>query len=324
MGDRVSKAEIDQASEIHVLDYLQTKGEPLLQQGDNYYRHAEHDSLVFNTNGKWYWNSRNTGGMGAISLARELYGMKFQEAVRDVNGLKITKTMDFSKDTNKEFIYPNHYEVSSIENAKNYLVNERCIDEKVVLALRKHDLIAEDKLKNIVFKWKDKVGKIVGADRQGTTKMENKRGSFKQIMAGSKSDGGFTLDIGRPNKIAFFESPIDLVSYYDMIRPDHIRLLSMSGLKDHTFTTGIKETIVECNERNDTFEKVIIAVDNDAAGEKFSQKWEQILGDEMLQIDVPKNKDWNDDLKQQRALERQKQNQIVPPFSKNKEAEYER
>lgn len=322
VGDIVSKSEIDQAANVHVLDYLQTKGEPIIKQGHNYYRHAEHDSLVFNTNGKWYWNSRSTGGMGAISLARELYKMKFQEAVRDVNGLNIIKTMDFSQDANKGFTYPKHYEVSSIENAKNYLVNERCIDEKVVLALRKHDLIAEDKMKNLIFKWRDKDGKIVGADRQGTTKMKNKRGTFKQIMEHSKGDGGFTLDIGKPNKIAVFESPIDLVSYYDMIRPEHIRLLSMSGLKDQTLIKGIEQTASECKERGEELEKIIIAVDNDKAGREFTEKWDG----EIVQVDVPKNKDWNDDLREQRKLEREKQDQKSPgmTFSKNKEFQYER
>ncbi|MCI2256436.1 hypothetical protein L2D08_19015 [Domibacillus sp. PGB-M46] len=85
--------------------------------------------------------------------------------------------------------------------------------------------------------------------------MKKKRGSFKQIMASSKSDGGFKLDLGQPNKVALFESQIDRVSYYDMIDPNHIRLLSMSGLKDQILTAVIKETILECNERNDTFEK---------------------------------------------------------------------
>lgn len=44
------------------------------------------------------------------------------------------------------------------------------------------------------------------------------------------------------------------------------------------------------------------------------KKREQILGDEMLQIDVPKNKDWNDDLKEVGSLEKQKQNQITAFF----------
>lgn len=321
MGDIVSKSEIDKAASVHVLDYLRTKGEPIIKQGHHYYRHTEHDSLVFHTNGKWFWNSRSTGGMGAISLARELYSMKFQEAVRDVNGLNIIKTMDFSKDRNKEFAYPKQYEVSSIENAKNYLINERGIDEKVVLALRKHNLIAEDKMKNLIFKWRDKDGKIVGADRQGTIKMENKRGTFKQIMEHSKGDGGFTLDIGKPTKMAVFESPIDLVSYYDIKRPDHIRLLSMSGLKDQTLINGINQTFSECKERGQELEKIIIAVDNDKAGKAFAGKWDG----EIIQVDLPKNKDWNDDLRELRKIEREKEKQKSPGMSfSEKEVQYER
>lgn len=54
------------------------------------------------------------------------------------------------------------------------------------------------------------------------------------------------------------------------------------------------------------------------------KKREQILGDEMLKIEVPKNKDWNDDLKEVGSLEKQKQNQITALFSNNQELEYKK
>lgn len=318
MGDRVTKKEIDNASEVHVVDYLRSKGEEIVQQGNKYYRHAEHSSLVFHENGKWFWNSKGVGGHGAISLARELYGMKFQDAVRDVNGLEIDKTLrNELNSSNKDFSYPKNYEIEGIENATNYLINERGIDGKVVLALQKHDLIAEDKMKNLVFKWKDKDGKVVGAERQGTVKMDNKRGSFKSIVANSKLDGGFSLDIGKPNKIAIFESPIDAISYFDLKRPNNIRLKAMSGLKDQTAMTSIRGLLKECHERNEKVEAIIIAVDNDKAGKEFVKRWESILAKPV--IEVPINKDWNDDLKKQRELQKTKQDALT--YSKNQSLE---
>lgn len=309
MGDRVSREEVEKANEIHILDYLNAKGENILKQGNKYYRHADHDSLIFNENGKWYWNSKGEGGFGSISFARMYYNLSFQDAVRDVNGQTIERSFTDNKsrtqNQNKEFSYPSHYETKGIENAKNYLVNERYIDEKIVLALLKHDLIAEDKLKNCIFKWRDKEGNIVGADRQGTVKMDNKRGTFKQIMVNSKADGGFTLDVGSPKKLAVFESPIDALSYFDLKRPQDIRLQSMSGLKDTAMLTSIRNLLKECDERGEKLEKVIIAVDNDKAGLKFTKRWENVLGDG-LQIDIPNNKDWNIDLKEKRKLEKEK------------------
>ncbi|WP_223643403.1 DUF3991 domain-containing protein [Planococcus sp. 4-30] len=295
MGDRVDKEEVRKANEVHVLDYLHAKGETLERQG-HYYRHPEHDSLVIKDTGHWYWNSRSKGGYGAISFAREYYELTFQDAVRDVNAQDHSKTFsrEAERHTAQEFDYPLHQEVKGQENISKYLINERKLDPKIVAALIRNDLLAEDKLKNGIFKWKDSAGKIVGGDRQGTVKMANKRGSFKQILANSKEDGGFRVDIGSPNKIALFESPIDALSYFELKRPENIRLLSMSGLKDQSATAGIRDLIKDCKERGAVVEQVIFAVDNDAAGEQFVNRWSNYLT--TLEVDKPKNKDWNIDL----------------------------
>lgn len=304
MGDRVGREEVQKASEVHVLDYLHAKGETLQHQG-RYFRHPEHDSLVIKDSGHWYWNSRSKGGYGAISFAREFYDMTFQDAVRDVNEHSASK--HFSKcaaqHVAKDFEYPQQHEVESQKNITRYLTKERMIDPQIVAALIKKDLLAEDKLKNGVFKWKDSDGKIVGGDRQGTVKMDNKRGSFKQIMANSKQDGGFRLDVGTPNKIALFESPIDALSYFDLKRPENIRLLSMSGLKDQSATSGIRELIKDCKERGAFVEQVIFAVDNDEAGKQFVERWSNLLAN--IEVDLPKNKDWNLDLIEARTKQKE-------------------
>lgn len=308
VGDRVSKEEIQKASDVHILDYLNSKGENLIKQG-KYYRHAEHDSLIVNENGKWYWNSRSEGGFGAISFARTFYDMSFQDAVRDVNGLSITRdyTRDIKNEVPKEFNYPKQYEATTQKNVRQYLINERMIDEKLVESLIKNDFVAEDKLKNCVFKWKDSQGKVVGADRQGTVKMDTKRGYFKSIAANSKEDGGFRLDVGVPNKIALFESPIDAVSYYELHRPENIRLQSMSGLKDQSATTAIKDLFKECRLRDQKLEKVIIGVDNDEAGKIFTERWENLIN--IAERHEPIMKDWNLDLKKHKKEKELKKQQ---------------
>ncbi|WP_252314391.1 hypothetical protein [Sinobaca sp. H24] len=48
----------------------------------------------------------------------------------------------------------------------------------------------------MVFKWKDKEGEVVGADRQGTKQLDN-GGYFKGMIANSKDTGGFSIDIGK-------------------------------------------------------------------------------------------------------------------------------
>lgn len=140
----------------------------------------------------------------------------FQEAVRDVN-LGDYPTFTSSKEEepkqNGPFRYPGHLEVQDKQAIKKYLVQERKIDSRLVNWLIGQDLIAQDKKKNVVFKWREQggTGDIVGAERQGTVKMENKRGSFKQILPNGKPHTGFTVDVGKPTSIYYFESPIDLL-----------------------------------------------------------------------------------------------------------------
>lgn len=310
----VSDDEIANASKVHIVDFMIANGEPIERTGSSYFKHKNHDSLVLNTNGQWYWNSESIGGHGSISLARKFYDIGFVDAVNKINGMEITKQFENEiQEEKKPFVYPKEYETNTIDNAMKYLSEERMLDPKIVLALKKHDLIAEDKMKNIVFKWKDREGIIVGGDRQGTQKMENKRGTFKQLMPNSKGDAGFKLDVGKPDKIAFFESPIDALSYFDLKRPQNIRLQSLSGLKVQTMLTSLREFAVDTKNQSDV--KVILAVDNDKAGQEFIEKWKPYMdSNDSWEIDKSKNKDWNDDLKEAKQAELIKQ-----PFSKNKE-----
>lgn len=310
----VSEDEISNASKIHIVDFMIANGEPIEKTGSNYFKHKDHDSLVLNTSGQWYWNRESTGGYGAISLARKFYDIGFVEAVNKINGMDITKKFENEIPKEKQpFVYPKEHETQTIDNAMRYLSEERKLDPKIILALQKHDLIAEDKMKNIIFKWKNNDGLIIGGDRQGTQKMDNKRGSFKQIMPNSQGDGGFRLDVGKPDKIAFFESPIDALSYFDLKRPENIRLQSLTGLKGQTLMRGIKD--LASDYKTDSLDKAIIAVDNDVAGREFIEKYKPFVDMyDSWKIETPKNKDWNDDLKEARQTEL-----IKESFSKNKE-----
>ncbi len=112
--------------------------------------------------------------------------------------------------------------------------------------LIKKDLIAQDKKNNVVFKWREEGGKgqVIGMNRQGTVKMENKRGSFKQIVPNyEKINAGFTVDVGKPDKIYFYEDPIDMLSHWS-IKQNNIqnaRLVSMHGLKSKTVIQSLMD-----------------------------------------------------------------------------------
>ncbi|MDM5196514.1 toprim domain-containing protein [Fictibacillus enclensis] len=303
MTHRVTSDEISRARDIHLIDYLEAKGEPIKSEGvrQRFYRHQEHDSLVFKDN-MYYWNSRQEKGVGAISFAMMYYDMTFPEAVTDINDGnykdRMLEKQEQRKETSAEpFSYPDFLEVKDHSSVKNYLIVQRKIDPRIVDWLFKKDLLAQDKKLNAVFKWRENggKGKIVGADRQGTIKMQNKRGTFKQIMPNGKEHCGFTIDVGRPNKIIAFESPIDMLSYWSIKGRElqDARLVSMSGLKPKT----IIQSHLEAAEEGYKIKKWMLAVDNDSSGLEFVEKIKAMVKEEILEVDLPtkKGNDWNDE-----------------------------
>ncbi|MFD0769003.1 DUF3991 and toprim domain-containing protein [Bacillus sp. CGMCC 1.60114] len=246
------------------------------------------------------WNSRGEKGYGAISFARMYYGMSFQEAVRDVNQGNhptFTPSQEEEPKQNEPFCYPEHLEVQDKQAVKQYLIGERKIDSRLVNWLIQQDLIAQDKKKNVVFKWRENggTGNIVGAERQGTVKMDNRRGSFKQILPNGKPHTGFTVDVGKPTSIYYFESPIDLLSYWSLQqnRLQNARLVSMNGLKIKTVLRSFKEAKDEGLSVN----RIVLAVDNDKAGREFTEKMGALTITPRVQMHLPQEKDWNDVLK---------------------------
>jgi len=304
---RVSEEEIMKAKDVDLLSYLEAKGETFKKEG-NYYRHTEHDSLVIRDN-MYAWNSRNEKGYGAINFAKMYYGMSFVQAVMDINegGYKeFDRSKSAANQKQEKFEYPKHLEVKDNTAIKKYLIDERKIDERLVNWLIKKDLIVQDKRNNVVYKWKEEGGKgnIIGMSRQGTVKMDNKRGSFKQIVPNyEKIHAGFTVDIGKPNKIYFYEDPIDMLSHWSIKQSQiqNARLVSMHGLKPQT----VIESIVDASKEGHQIKEVIMAVDNDKAGRDFVEHMEKLVGCKK-ELPALEKDDWNDVLKRKVKNEQEK------------------
>lgn len=303
----VSADEITKARSIPLIDFINASNIDVVSEGNGKepaYRLKDHDSLVI-TGNKFYWNSRSEGGYGAIDFAIKYKGMKFTEAVKHVNDFEYGTLTEIKEQgtEQKEFKYPTYFETKDTQAIRDYLVGERKIDKRVIDWCIQKDLLVQDKRNNAVFKWKDNKGKVIGGDRQGTEKIDTKRGTFKQIIPNSKSTGAFTIDVGkRPNKIAFFESPIDMLSYWSIQKGQvkDTRMISMGGLKMESLVKSMKDVIEKGKEidSNFKFEKLISAVDNDEAGNLFHEKLEKIFKKEFIIDHRPKNsKDWNEELK---------------------------
>ncbi|MEB2268240.1 toprim domain-containing protein, partial [Priestia megaterium] len=105
----------------------------------------------------------------------------------------------------------------------------------------------------------------------------------------------FSVDVGRPNKIHFFESPIDLLSYWSIQESSlqNTRLISMNGLKPKT----VAQSYIKARREGLGIKEMVLAVDNDQGGKNI-YKMNQIVNANLIKVDIPKGtKGWNDELK---------------------------
>ncbi|KYD11461.1 hypothetical protein B4102_2189 [Heyndrickxia sporothermodurans] len=317
----VSEEEIEKANSVNILDYLLSIGEPLKSEGNNFYRHKDHDSLVVNSRKNYFsWNSRNVSG-NAVTYLMNVYNLPFQLAVKKVNNDLGDKNI--SHFVAREPTYPTEFkydvkEVASTLNIINYLVHDRKIDADLVQSCIEADLIKEDTYKNVVFKWKEN-GKVIGANLQGTREIPEEkriradRAYFKKVLPTTKeaTNSGFSITRGYPKKLYFYEAPIDLLSYLTLNRSTlmNCRLKSMDGLKQQTVFQTIRDTDKELRAHGQVLESITLCVDNDHAGREFIKMMQEFelegKDGRTIQIDydipkIPKGQskwDWNNELK---------------------------
>ncbi|KXU10282.1 hypothetical protein SGADD03_00241 [Streptococcus gallolyticus] len=185
----------------------------------------------------------------------------------------------------------------------------------------------------VVFKTLSPSGEVVGANLQGIEENFEKwpeRGYAKIIARNSDGMNGLHVDIGQPKRLVFAESPIDLMSYYELHKDNlqDVRLVSMDGLKESTIGRHLAELQAERSGRELRWSKeelanglttavdnnyftegkhadvITLAVDNDEAGRNFITS----LQDKgvSLTVDIPdlpegqEKADWNSYLQQKK------------------------
>lgn len=302
---------------IPIVDYLLTIGEPLVKVGRNYYQHKHHDSLVINIQKNYFvWNSRlsekNAKG-GAVQYLQIVYGLSLGEALAkvesDLKGLPL-KTRAVNKQT-----YPKKFEYRIKEvdvplEAQKYLVAKRKIPNRIVKYFFSIGLIQQNENSEIIFKWY-KGNEVVGFSKQGTEKLSEeikekyhtKREYFKYVAPTTEKDTywGFNFLKGEPQNLFFFESPIDLLSYYtihEQVLDNNFWLISIDGLAKEKVFAFLKYGVENFNLK-ETAKSLSVCFDNDIAGKKALKELQHIEFNNIpFQNETPKEgKDWNDVLK---------------------------
>ena len=294
---RITDEQKERANFVNLPQFLMSHGFDLKKVGKEYVW-KEHDSLHIKDNGpgergQWFRFSENKGGDN-IGLLREYMDMSFIDAVEALTGEHIDRTYTPSRTYESKPVQQTARELSLAEadNSRRmfaYLCKTRGLDYDMLYALVKKGTISqEEKTGNVLFKYFGTDGKVIGAEKVGTS-TEHK---FKGIATGSAGGHGFEVVRGTGEKAFFFESAIDMLSYLQMHDQelDNCRLVSMMGVKPNI----VLDTMLR---HNISPENVFLCSDNDTAGNDFAQRLQEQYPDMKRVITPDTYKDWNDMLR---------------------------
>ena len=331
-----------------ILDVANELQMELVRSGRDY-RWKEHDSLVISPDKNlWKWFSRNTGG-GVISLVETIKEVGFNQAVDFLNDGKFKEFQMVERPQEDFKYYLEKYE-KPLSAGRDYLRNQRGLSDETIDYFLELGVLAQANAKLdyfaeatagvttntiepvIVFKSLSSSGEVVGASLQGI--QENwekwpKHGYAKVIMKNSDPMTGIHVDIGNPKRLIFTESPIDLMSYYELHKDSlqDVRLVSMDGLKESTIGRHLSQIQAEISgqplrwtpeqladglqvaidhhffEDGKNADLITLALDNDKAGRTFIQELEAkgaVINSDLPELRPGQDKtDWNDVLKNQ-------------------------
>ena len=329
-----------------ILDVANELQMELVRSGRDY-RWKEHDSLVISPDKNlWKWFSRNTGG-DAISLVETIKEVDFNQSVDFLNDGNF-KEFQMVERAQEDFKYYLEKYEQPFSAGRDYLRNQRGLSDETIDYFLKQGVLAQANAKLdyfaegndgvttnaiepvIVFKSLSSSGEVVGASLQGI--QENwekwpKHGYAKVIMKNSDPMTGIHVDIGSPKRLIFTESPIDLMSYYELHKDSlqDVRLVSMDGLKESTIGRHLSQIQAEISgkplrwtpeqmadglqvaidhhffEDGKNADLITLALDNDKAGRTFIQELEAkgaVINSDLPELRPGQDKtDWNDVLK---------------------------
>ena len=294
---RITDEQKERAAFVNLPQFLMAHGFDLKKVGREYVW-KDHDSLHIKDNGPgergaWFRFSEDKGGDN-IGFLREYMGMSFVDAVEALTGEHIdrTYTPSHTYEQKPKTVTARELSLAEADNARRvfaYLCKTRGLDYDLVASLVRQGVIAqEEKTGNVLFKYYDTDGKVIGAEKVGTSTEHR----FKGIAEHSAEGHGFEVVRGTGEKAFFFESAIDMLSYLHMHDQEleNCRLVSLMGLKPSI----VLDTMLR---HNISPENVVICSDNDEKGNLFASRLMEQYPDMKRVITPDTYKDWNDMLR---------------------------
>ena len=289
---------IQEARNTNLVEFLIAMGVDLKRVGfSGEYQHPEHDSLFIKEN-YFNWFSRDIkGNSNAITLVMELFDWDFKTAVEWLTGFEIDNNITILPTEPQHRYKPSVDVLSDYYNSDNkkviaYLVNTRKLNYRYIRLLIDKGRIRQSRQhSNCCFIIRDFNGGYISDELHGTYTMNGKR--FKGLSR-PQNDFGFTLQQGVPERLLFFESAIDLISY--------IQLLSFQSCQNALFISlaGLKINVALNYIRHYSDCRYILATDNDKPSTDFKRElWNRLTAEEKRRYQgtlLPKEpyKDWNE------------------------------
>ena len=298
--------------ESSALAYARAKGYDLVKESANTYHLREHDSMVFRTDGSWFWNSHGLKG-GAIEFLMHYEGKTLPEAVltlsdgkeHPLSGEKARQpSVPYKKDPleKKPFAVPSRSD--NYRQMFAYLVKGRGLDNEIITSLAKQGLVYPTKYvdkknsnvyTNVVFAGVDPSGSVRSAFQRGSAT----NSTFKMEINGSDKTVPFAITAGEPSAktLCVFEGAIDAISHASVQK-----LAGADWQGCHRISQGGNapiETITKFLDAHPAVDTVRLCFDNDSAGRIMSKQVHQNLiavgyQGKIENVPVPSGKDWNE------------------------------
>lgn len=298
------------------LDYALRAGYKLIRRG-TYYVLQEHDSMVFDSKGNWWWNS--TGLKGRAPEFMMYYENKtFPEVILELsstsplpNALDRGAQKRISEAAAKErpkFQLPAR--AMNMRRLFAYLGKARMLSEQTIRLLVGQKLVYESifptadgkEIHNACFVSYDHNGVPCAAFERG---MASEGTPFKREAPYGDKSFGWVIHGKRPTRLYVFEAAIDAASYVDYhIREDPLNSADYMALGGLAFAPIEKYLL-----RHPETKEVILALDRDDAGRKATLRFYELLDIKFPHIQVTvcfptAGKDWNNALHWLRSTEK--------------------
>ena len=300
-----TEEQMKQVFETSLVDFAKNNGFNLKESDRKTFKVENMGGLFIFKDGKGFYHF-TTGKKGnIIDFAKEYLGLDFKQAVESILGIRaygnIGSFYAYKKEEKKPFQLPPKAE--NFNRVIAYLVNTRKIDKDIVNYFINQGKIYQSKEEN-------KKGifyncAFVGYDENNVAKYCSLRGLssssyFRKDIESSDKSYGFTFN-GTSKNLYVFESPIDLLSHmtlfkiFEKIDYKQDNRISCGGLFNMAINTYLKQ--------HENIKNIIFCFDNDFdKAENYGQDKAREFGKMYKEqgyncyLQVPKNKDFNEDL----------------------------